>query len=51
MLHTGFDAPLGSLELHCIQRSQKKIFEVLKKLQLPFKTVGATIVAWDQKQV
>lgn len=51
MLHTGFDAPIGSLELHCIQQNQKQIFDILKKLDLPCHHIGATMVAWDQSQL
>lgn len=51
MLHTGFDAPLGSLELHCIQQCQLHIFDILNKLDLPYNRIGATMVAWDSAQV
>lgn len=51
MLHTGFDAPIGSLELQCIQECQREIFDILDKLELPYNGIGATMVAWDQQQV
>ncbi|XP_076104866.1 glycerol 3-phosphate dehydrogenase-like [Mytilus galloprovincialis] len=51
MLHTGFDAPLGSLELHCIQQCQLHIFDILNKLDLPYNRIGATMVAWDSAQM
>ncbi|GFO42050.1 FAD/NAD(p)-binding oxidoreductase [Plakobranchus ocellatus] len=46
MLHTGFDAPLGSLELQCIQHCQKEIFGILQKFNIPFEKCGAHVVAW-----
>ncbi|XP_052102050.1 glycerol 3-phosphate dehydrogenase-like [Mytilus californianus] len=51
MLHTGFDAPLGSLELHCIQQCQLLIFDILNRLDLPYNRLGATMVAWDSVQM
>ncbi|KAK3769922.1 hypothetical protein RRG08_048133 [Elysia crispata] len=47
MLHTGFDAPLSSLELQCIQQCQSKIFPVLKRFDIPFEKCGAHVVAWN----
>ncbi|XP_033750103.1 uncharacterized protein MG039 homolog [Pecten maximus] len=50
MLHTGFDAPLGSIELACILKCQQQILPVLKSLGLPYSKIGATMVAWNSQQ-
>ncbi|KAK3583512.1 hypothetical protein CHS0354_026098 [Potamilus streckersoni] len=51
MLHTGFDAPLNSIELDCIRICQRRIFDVLDRLHLPCKKIGATMVAWKQEEL
>ncbi|XP_041373493.1 uncharacterized protein MG039 homolog [Gigantopelta aegis] len=51
MLHTGYDAPLGSVELTCIKRSLTKIVKVFEKLGVPFRQNGSTMVAWEDHQV
>ena len=51
MLHTGFDAPLDSLELQCIQHCQSKIFNILEKFDVPFEKTGAHVVAWTSEEV
>ncbi|RUS91511.1 hypothetical protein EGW08_000732 [Elysia chlorotica] len=48
MLHTGFDAPLGSLELQTIQECQSKIFPILEGFDIPYEKCGAHIVAWNE---
>ncbi|XP_050399987.1 glycerol 3-phosphate dehydrogenase [Patella vulgata] len=50
MLHTGFDAELNSVESYCIKICQEKVFSLLKNLGLPYKQIGATMVAWTQQQ-
>jgi glycerol-3-phosphate dehydrogenase len=51
MLHTGFDAPANSLELHCIKRCVDNIFPVLDALRVPYKQNGSIMVAWNSEQV
>lgn len=51
MLHTGFDAPLNSVELSCIKKNQQRIFELLEKLELPCKKNGVKMVAWNEKEL
>lgn len=46
MLHTGFDAPLNSLELQCIQQCQGQIFPLLQTFGIPYEKCGAYVVAW-----
>ncbi|OWF48424.1 uncharacterized protein LOC110453104 [Mizuhopecten yessoensis] len=50
MLHTGFDAPLGSIEHASILRCQQQILPVLNSLGLPYSKIGATMVAWNNQQ-
>ncbi|XP_046544009.1 uncharacterized protein MG039 homolog isoform X2 [Haliotis rubra] len=50
MLHTGFDAPQGSLELTCIKLCQQRIYHTLDKLGVPYTRLGASMVAWDNIQ-
>lgn len=50
MLHTGFDAPPGSIELACIQKSQEVMLPVMDSLGLPYSKIGATMVAWNSQQ-
>ncbi|KAH9488801.1 hypothetical protein Btru_064819 [Bulinus truncatus] len=51
MLHTGFDAPLFSLEQECIKTSQKTIFDIVNKFNIPHRKCGATLVAWKEEEV
>ncbi|XP_060073176.1 glycerol 3-phosphate dehydrogenase-like [Ylistrum balloti] len=50
MLHTGFDAPLDSVELSCILKCQQQILPTLSSLGLPYSKIGATMVAWNTQQ-
>ncbi len=51
ILHTGFDAPPGSVELNCIQAGYKEYLDIHKRLNLPLLQTGALVVAWDQEQL
>ncbi|ESP05638.1 hypothetical protein LOTGIDRAFT_152500 [Lottia gigantea] len=51
MLHTGFDAPINSKELHCIKLCQDEIFPLLDKWKVPDKRTGAIMVAWNEQQI
>ena len=46
LLHTGFDAPVGSLELACMQRGYREYLEIRDDLNLPLLETGAMVVAW-----
>lgn len=50
ILHTGFDAPTGSLEQSCIARGYKAYLAVAKELNLPVLRTGALVLAWSQEQ-
>lgn len=51
ILHTGFDAPPGSLEQSCVARGYAAYFSVAKELNLPILKSGALVLAWDQDQL
>ena len=51
ILHTGFDAPQGSLELTCIKAGYQEYLDIHQRFNLPLLKTGATVVAWDQAQL
>ncbi len=51
ILHTGFDAPPGSLEQTCIARGYREYLDVAEKFDLPILKSGALVLAWDQEQL
>ena len=50
ILHTGFDAPEGSLELDCIREGYALYHEIRAKLGLPLVRAGAMVLAWTEEQ-
>lgn len=48
LLHTGFDAPPGSLELACMQAGYAEYMEIRGRLNLPLLQTGAVVVAWSE---
>lgn len=46
ILHTGFDAPPGSLEHRCMQAGQAIYRDIHARLGLPLQSAGAWLVAW-----
>ncbi len=50
ILHTGFDAPPGSLELTCIRAGYAEYHDIHARLGLPMDRAGAYVVAWDAEQ-
>jgi glycerol-3-phosphate dehydrogenase len=50
ILHTGFDAPEGSLELACVRRGYAEYLAVRERLGLPALRTGAHVVAWTDEQ-
>ncbi|MCP2072870.1 UNVERIFIED_ORG: glycerol-3-phosphate dehydrogenase [Pseudomonas lini] len=48
ILHTGFDAPRGSLELQCMQAGYQEYLEIYRKMSLPLLETGAMVVAWNE---
>ena len=51
ILHTGFDAPEGSLELACIREGYALYHEVRERLGLPMVKAGAMVLAWTEEEV
>jgi glycerol-3-phosphate dehydrogenase len=51
ILHTGFDAPPGSLEQTCVATGYKEYLAVAAELNLPILKSGALVLAWDQEQL
>ena len=51
ILHTGFDAPSGSLEQDCIAQGYKEYLETCETLGLPVLQSGALVLAWSQEQL
>ncbi|WP_274423221.1 NAD(P)/FAD-dependent oxidoreductase [Chelativorans sp. YIM 93263] len=50
ILHTGFDAPPGSLEQACIAAGYREYLETAEKLGLPVLKSGAMVLAWNEEQ-
>src|SRR6185437_13054416 len=50
ILHTGFDAPPGSLELQCIREGYCEYMEIRESLGLPVLETGAVVVAWNERE-
>ncbi len=50
IMHTGFDAPPGSVEVECMQRGYKEFMSISDKLNLPVLKTGAFVVAWTEEQ-
>ncbi len=51
ILHTGFDAPEGSLELECIKSGYEEYMRIKDDLGLSFLNTGAVVVAWNDEQL
>ncbi len=50
ILHTGFDAPTGSLELACMQEGYRLYLEIRERLNLPLIRSGALVLAWTEAE-
>ncbi len=51
MLHTGFDAPPGSLEQACIRAGYAEYREIHERLNLPILETGGLLVAWTAEEL
>jgi len=51
LLHTGFDAPEGSLELECVKRGYAEYIKLKDKLNLQILKTSALVVAWSDEQL
>jgi glycerol-3-phosphate dehydrogenase len=50
ILHTGFDAPEGSVELACIREGYALYHEIRERLGLPLIRAGAMVLAWTEEE-
>ncbi len=50
ILHTGFDAPTGSLEWECIQKGYEEYIEIHESLGLPLLKTSALVAAWSEEE-
>jgi glycerol-3-phosphate dehydrogenase len=50
ILHTGFDAPPGSIELQCMQAGYDEYMEIRDGFNLPVLDTGAMVAAWDDSE-
>ena len=50
LLHTGFDAPVGSLEQVCVAEGYAEYRRIADRLGLPILETGAMVVAWTGEQ-
>ncbi len=50
LLHTGFDAPPGSLELACMKAGYAEYLEIRERLNLPLIESSALVVAWTEAE-
>ncbi|MEQ8354037.1 MAG: NAD(P)/FAD-dependent oxidoreductase [Kiloniellaceae bacterium] len=50
ILHTGFDAPPGSLEQRCIAAGYRDYLEIREQLNLPLLETGALVLAWTGEE-
>ncbi|MCY1127491.1 NAD(P)/FAD-dependent oxidoreductase [Frigidibacter sp. RF13] len=51
ILHTGFDAPEGSLELQCIREGYAEYLDIHARLNLPLIRSGAMVLAWTPEEL
>ncbi|MGB7270190.1 MAG: NAD(P)/FAD-dependent oxidoreductase [Albidovulum sp.] len=51
ILHTGFDAPPGSLERDCIAQGYREYLKIAKDLGLPILKCGALVLSWSDEQL
>ncbi|HVI51480.1 MAG TPA: NAD(P)/FAD-dependent oxidoreductase [Candidatus Sulfotelmatobacter sp.] len=50
ILHTGFDAPPGSVELACMQAGYAEYLTLMEPMNLPLLRTGALVVAWTEQE-
>ncbi|MBC8258594.1 MAG: NAD(P)/FAD-dependent oxidoreductase [SAR324 cluster bacterium] len=51
ILHTGFDAPIDSLEMECVRNGYHEYLQIHKSLNLPVLKTGALVAAWTEEEV
>jgi glycerol-3-phosphate dehydrogenase len=51
ILHTGFDAPPGSLESRLVRRGAALLLDYAEQAGIPVERTGALVVAWSDEQL
>ena len=51
ILHTGFDAPVGSIEVGCVQAGHEEYRQIYRDFGLTLDECGAHVVAWSEEEV
>jgi glycerol-3-phosphate dehydrogenase len=51
ILHTGFDAPPGSIELACMRAGHAEYLAIREPLNLPLLATSAVLVAWNEAEL
>ena len=51
ILHTGFDAPTGSLEWSCIKNGYEEYHQIYRELGLTLEQTGAFVVGWREQEM
>ena len=51
ILHTGFDAPPGSLEARLVRRGYHLLTDHAARTGIPLEKIGALLIAWDENQL
>lgn len=50
ILHTGFDAPVGSIEQACVAAGYAEYLRIHERLGLPLLRAGALVLAWTEEE-
>jgi glycerol-3-phosphate dehydrogenase len=50
ILHTGFDAAIGSLEAECLAAGHAEYLDIRERLNLPLLKSGALVIAWTEQE-
>ena len=50
ILHTGFDAPPGTLEARCVAAGRAEFLAIHEGLNLPLVETGAMVLAWNEAE-
>ena len=50
ILHTGYDAPVGTLEWECVQKGYYEYLAIHESLNLPLLKSGALVAAWSEEE-
>jgi len=50
ILHTGYDAEPGSLELACVKAGYEEYLAIRERLNLPVLETGAMVIAWSPEE-